>query len=80
MRQVGDRLIPVGIGRVHTEEGEGGEGGSGSRRRRNRNPPGELAQYLGMGGQDLEEVSQKAVAFIGSKASAGCEFADTTRS
>lgn len=56
MRQVGDRLIPVGIGRVHTEEGEGGEGGSGSRRRRNRNPPGELAQYLGMGGQDLEEL------------------------
>lgn len=56
MRQVGDRLIPVGIGRIH-EEGDSGEGGgSGSRRRRNRNPPGELAQYLGMQGQDLEEL------------------------
>ncbi|KAH6919045.1 zf-C3HC4 type zinc finger protein [Coprinopsis sp. MPI-PUGE-AT-0042] len=57
MRQVGDRLIPVGIGRVHAEEGvEGGESGSGSRRRRARNAPPELAQYLGMGGQDLEEL------------------------
>lgn len=71
MRQVGDRLIPVGItsGRVHAlpaEEGSGetgeGNGGNdrGSRRSRRRNQNAELNQYLGqmgLGGQDLEEVS-----------------------
>ncbi|THU99340.1 hypothetical protein K435DRAFT_964464 [Dendrothele bispora CBS 962.96] len=62
MRQVGDRLIPVGVtsGRVHplsTEEGgsEGAENGGGSRRSRRRmqNPGAPFEQYLG---QDLEEL------------------------
>lgn len=71
MRQVGDRLIPVGIssGRVHalpTEDGQGEQGDSsstaerGSRRSRRRQQNQELNQYLGqmgLGGQDLEEVS-----------------------
>ncbi|TEB36180.1 hypothetical protein FA13DRAFT_1787661 [Coprinellus micaceus] len=39
MRQVGDRLIPVGIGRIQTPE-EAAEGG----------------QYVGVSGQDLEEL------------------------
>lgn len=70
MRQVGDRLIPVGIssGRIHAlnpEEvtgAEGGEGGNserGSRRSRRRNQNPDLNQYLGqmgLAGQDLEEV------------------------
>lgn len=70
MRQVGDRLIPVGVtsGRVHAlspEEAQaegvevGGERGFGRRSRR-RQQNQELNQYLGsMGlqGQDLEEVS-----------------------
>ena len=71
MRQVGDRLIPVGIssGRIHALQpedvvGENGEGGSserGSRRSRRRNQNPDLNQYLGQGaftGQDLEEVCQ----------------------
>lgn len=71
MRQVGDRLIPVGIssGRVHalpTEDGQGEQGDSaganerGSRRSRRRQQNQELNQYLGqmgLGGQDLEEAS-----------------------
>lgn len=74
MRQVGDRLIPVGVtsGRVHTlpasdgadngGEGESGTGsGTGSRRRRARaNGPADITQLLGqigLGGQDLEEVT-----------------------
>jgi hypothetical protein len=67
MRQVGDRLIPVGVtsGRVHAlspEEAaaEGVDNGGGSRRSRRRNQPPSnqsLEQFLGMGGQDLEEVS-----------------------
>jgi len=71
MRQVGDRLIPVGItsGRVHaisTDEGQGEQGeGNGerergnSRRSRRRPQNQELNQYLGqmgLGGQDLEEL------------------------
>ncbi|CCL98947.1 uncharacterized protein FIBRA_00955 [Fibroporia radiculosa] len=68
MRQVGDRLIPVGIssGRVHalpTEDGqiEGGEGGTerGSRRSRRRQQNQDINQLLGsmgLGGQDLEEL------------------------
>lgn len=72
MRQVGDRLIPVGIssGRIHALQpedvvGENGEGGStdrGSRRSRRRNQNPDLNQYLGQGGftgQDLEEVCSK---------------------
>ncbi|EAU88041.1 zf-C3HC4 type zinc finger [Coprinopsis cinerea okayama7 len=56
MRQVGDRLIPVGIGRVQTPE-EAAEGGnSGSRRRRHHPANGELGTIVGMGGQDLEEL------------------------
>ena len=67
MRQVGDRLIPVGIssGRVHAlpaeDMPEGAEGGGerGSRRSRRRGQNNELNQYLGgvgLAGQDLEEV------------------------
>ena len=69
MRQVGDRLIPIGIssGRIHPLQpedvaGENGESGSserGSRRSRRRNQNPDLNQYLGQGGftgQDLEEV------------------------
>ncbi|PFH52397.1 hypothetical protein AMATHDRAFT_106494, partial [Amanita thiersii Skay4041] len=62
MRQVGDRLIPVGVtsGRVHAlgqEEGstEGTENG-GSRRSRRRNQSQGIEQFLGMAGQDLEEL------------------------
>jgi len=66
MRQVGDRLIPVGVtsGRVHalTEDGGDAEGSrSGSRRRRrNQGPNPTLDRFLGqvdIAGQDLEEVS-----------------------
>ncbi|KAH9901206.1 hypothetical protein C8Q73DRAFT_662620 [Cubamyces lactineus] len=68
MRQVGDRLIPVGVtsGRVHAlpaEEGgaETTEGSSdrGSRRSRRRQQNQELNQFLGtmgLAGQDLEEL------------------------
>ena len=72
MRQVGDRLIPVGItsGRIHAlqpEEGqEAGEAANteqrGSRRSRRRNQNPDLNQYLGqmgLGGPDLEEVRYK---------------------
>ncbi len=62
MRQVGDRMIPVGVtsGRVHplgqedssTDSNEGG----GSRRRRRVQGQG-IEQFLGMSGQDLEEAS-----------------------
>ncbi|KAI0747937.1 hypothetical protein C8Q80DRAFT_1120547 [Daedaleopsis nitida] len=67
MRQVGDRLIPVGVtsGRVHTistdasgTENAEGSGDRGSRRRR-RQQNQELNQFLGamgLGGQDLEEI------------------------
>jgi hypothetical protein len=68
MRQVGDRLIPVGVtsGRVHglpTEEMDNAEAsgvGSGTRRSRRRQQNPDLQQILGqvgMAGQDLEEVS-----------------------
>ena len=66
MRQVGDRLIPIGItsGRSHPPAGEDGGHGdssesSGSRRSRRRQQGAQLSgleQYVGMGGQDLEEV------------------------
>jgi hypothetical protein len=70
MRQVGDRLIPVGIssGRVHpvTEDGQTESADSGtslsrrSRRRQQAAQNQDLNQLLGsmgLGGQDLEEVS-----------------------
>ncbi|EKM55661.1 uncharacterized protein PHACADRAFT_256442 [Phanerochaete carnosa HHB-10118-sp] len=69
MRQVGDRLIPVGIssGRIHAlnpeevagAEGEGGNNERGGRRSRRRNQNPDLNQYLGqmgLAGQDLEEL------------------------
>jgi len=67
MRQVGDRLIPVGVtsGRVHalpgelggTEIPEGGSNGGGSSRRSRRRQQNELANIIGgMAGPDLEEV------------------------
>ncbi|TFK42950.1 hypothetical protein BDQ12DRAFT_677073 [Crucibulum laeve] len=67
MRQVGDRLIPVGVtsGRVHAlsaEEAasaaESAEGG-GSRRSRRRQQAQQgqgFEQFMGMAGQDLEEL------------------------
>ncbi|KAI8998810.1 hypothetical protein BD414DRAFT_476149 [Trametes punicea] len=68
MRQVGDRLIPVGVtsGRVHalpaeeagTETPEGNND-RGSRRSRRRAQNQEINQFLGsmgLGGQDLEEL------------------------
>ncbi len=64
MRQVGDRLIPVGItsGRVHTlspEEAAAANTETGSRRSRRRGQAGgdALEHLMGMSGQDLEEVS-----------------------
>ncbi|KAF8528211.1 hypothetical protein BU17DRAFT_15725, partial [Hysterangium stoloniferum] len=66
MRQIGDRLIPIGVtsGRMVAGDGaegvaEGAEGGSGRRRRRNHGGQ-DLGQLLGsvggIGGQDLEEL------------------------
>ena len=74
MRQVGDRLIPVGVtsGRIHALTGDGtpgeqgeqpegsGEGRSSRRSRRRHQQQQELNQFLGsmgLGGQDLEEVT-----------------------
>ncbi|CAL1704221.1 unnamed protein product [Somion occarium] len=71
MRQVGDRLIPVGVtsGRVHAlptgdeGQGEGGEGNGGadrgsrrSRRRQQNQDLNQLLGQMGIGGQDLEEL------------------------
>ncbi|KAL6309082.1 hypothetical protein BKA93DRAFT_724342 [Sparassis latifolia] len=67
MRQVGDRLIPVGVtsGRIHalpTEDGQAeGESSNerGSRRSRRRPQNQDINQLLGsmgLGGQDLEEL------------------------
>ncbi|KAF5386799.1 hypothetical protein D9615_001856 [Tricholomella constricta] len=65
MRQVGDRLIPVGVtsGRVHAlspeeAQAEGLDSG-GSRRSRRRQQAAQnqnFEQFMGMGGQDLEEL------------------------
>lgn len=67
MRQVGDRIIPVGVtsGRVHALSPEEAAAAaenqdiSGSRRSRRRQQassnPG-FEQYIGLGGQDLEEL------------------------
>ncbi|KAH9057088.1 hypothetical protein EDB83DRAFT_2225042 [Lactarius deliciosus] len=64
MRQVGDRLVPVGItsGRIHplSVEATGAEGdGGGSRRSRRRQQQQDLNSFLGnmsFGGRDLEEL------------------------
>ena len=79
MRQVGDRLIPIGItsGRIQAlppgegegEQGEGSGNGNerGSRRRPRRPPNPELGQFLGqmgLGGQDLEEVCTHNIVHI----------------
>ncbi|VDC01583.1 unnamed protein product [Peniophora sp. CBMAI 1063] len=72
MRQVGDRLIPVGVtsGRVHalpaelggegaegSAGGAGGAGGGSTGRRSRRRQQNELQNLLGgMAGQDLEEL------------------------
>lgn len=68
MRQVGDRLIPVGVtsGRVHAlspEEAAAAtaaaeSNGSRRGRRRQTNQNGQFEQFMGMAGQDLEEVSR----------------------
>lgn len=74
MRQVGDRLIPVGVtsGRVHalTEDGGDAEGSrpGNRRRRRNQGQNPALDRLLGqvdIAGQDIEEVSRPN-AFCGS--------------
>ena len=64
MRQVGDRLIPVGVtsGRVQVLSSEEAaaataDGGSRRNRRRQNQQNGAFDQYVGMAGQDLEEVS-----------------------
>lgn len=73
MRQIGDRLIPVGItsGRIHPlpVEGAGTEGdGGGSRRsRRRQQQQQELNNFLGnlgFGGRDLEEVSTSRLLYV----------------
>ncbi|KAJ7063133.1 hypothetical protein C8F01DRAFT_1131671 [Mycena amicta] len=67
MRQVGDRLIPVGVtsGRVHAlspeeaAQAEASAEGTGSRRSRRRQQPppnGNFEQLMGMGGAELEEL------------------------
>jgi hypothetical protein len=67
MRQVGDRLIPVGVtsGRVHALSPEEaaqaevpaeGTGSRRSRRRQQQPPNGNFEQFMGMGGPELEEV------------------------
>jgi hypothetical protein len=66
MRQVGDRLVPVGItsGRIHPlsveAAGAEGEGGGSRRSRRRQQQQQDLNSFLGnmgFGGRDLEEVS-----------------------
>ncbi|KAF8626303.1 hypothetical protein AX15_004973 [Amanita polypyramis BW_CC] len=61
MRQVGDRLIPVGVtsGRVHPlgQEDTSTDGNENAGSRRRRRPHGQgFEQFLGMSGQDLEEL------------------------
>ena len=66
MRQIGDRLIPVGItsGRIHPlpveAAGTEGDGGGSRRSRRRQQQQQDLNNFLGnlsFGGRDLEEVS-----------------------
>ena len=69
MRQVGDRLIPVGVtsGRVHALSPEevaaaAANVENGSRRGRRHRPGGDaLEQIMGMTGPDLEEVCSSFV-------------------
>lgn len=72
MRQVGDRLIPVGVtsGRVHAltaeeasqAQAEVEQGGSRRSRRNRQNPDlSQLLGQMGLGGQDVEEVSDLVV-------------------
>ncbi|KIL68617.1 hypothetical protein M378DRAFT_158446 [Amanita muscaria Koide BX008] len=61
MRQVGDRLIPVGVtsGRVQPlgqEESSSDSSENGGSRRRRRQQGHGFEQFLGMSGQDLEEL------------------------
>lgn len=65
MRQVGDQLIPIGVSRgavitlspgTEGASSDDSSGGSGSRRSRRRERRGEYAQFMGMHGQDLEEL------------------------
>ena len=70
MRQIGDRLIPVGItsGRIHPlpveAAGTEGDGGGSRRSRRRQQQQQDLNNFLGnlgFGGRDLEEVSTSSV-------------------
>jgi hypothetical protein len=71
MRQVGDRLIPVGVtsGRVQVlsseEAAAAADGGSRRNRRRPNQQNGGIDQYVGMAGQDLEEVSFYSIVSFG---------------
>jgi hypothetical protein len=64
MRQVGDRLIPVGVtsGRVHAispeeaGQNDNSDNGGSRRLRRQRGQNQDLNHLLGLGGQDLEEI------------------------
>jgi len=65
MRQIGDRLVPVGItsGRIHPLPVEGpgteGDGGNSRRSRRRQQQQQDLSSFLGnvgFGGRDLEEL------------------------
>ena len=65
MRQIGDRLVPVGItsGRIHPLGAEAtsteGDGGGSRRSRRRQQQQQELNSFLGnmgFGNRDLEEV------------------------
>ncbi|KAG6888488.1 hypothetical protein C0995_007914 [Termitomyces sp. Mi166 len=64
MRQVGDRLIPVGVtsGRVHALSPEEAQtegvdnGGSRRSRRRQQTQNQNFEQFMGLAGQDLEEL------------------------
>jgi hypothetical protein len=61
MRQIGDRLIPVGVtsGRVHPlgqEESSSDSSENGGSRRRRRQHGHGFEQFFGMSGQDLEEL------------------------
>ncbi|KAH0584309.1 hypothetical protein H2248_009853 [Termitomyces sp. 'cryptogamus'] len=64
MRQVGDRLIPVGVtsGRVHAlspeeAQAEGVDNGGSRRIRRRQQPQNQnFEQFVGLAGQDLEEL------------------------
>jgi transcriptional regulator GlxA family with amidase domain len=61
MCQVGDRLIPVGVGRIQTPEEAAAEATdvpeSRRSRRRQQQQNGNFEQFVGTGNQDLEEVS-----------------------